>query len=79
VERRVRVIYSADPTDEYSKNLREDADQSFAAAGFEVEDQLYVPAPAPEGVSGDGARSVGEAECGYGGLVLFAGPAARHP
>ncbi|MFG1625961.1 hypothetical protein [Kribbella sp. NPDC049227] len=73
VRRTVRVVYSSDPTDEYSKNLRDDADRSFAAAGFTVQDLSFVPSPAPAGLSGDGARSVGEGACGYRGLVFFAG------
>ena len=74
-EREVRVVYSADPTDEYSANLRDDAATSFAAAGFKVEKQGYKPSPASAGTpSGQpGARAVGDEACGYRGLVFFAG------
>jgi ABC-type branched-subunit amino acid transport system substrate-binding protein len=74
VRRTVRIVYSADPTDEYSKNLRDDAAKSFASHGFTVEKQGYKPSPAPAGTSGfPGAQTVGEKSCGYGGLVFFAG------
>jgi hypothetical protein len=73
VQRAVRIIYSADPTDEYSKNLRTDADQAFARMGFKIQDVPFVPAPAPAGVSGDGPRKAGESACGYRGLLFFAG------
>ncbi|MFC9688964.1 hypothetical protein ACFTSF_10520 [Kribbella sp. NPDC056951] len=73
IQRSVRVVYSSDPTDEYSKNLRADADTSFKAAGFAVQDVPFVPSPAPAGLTGVGARSVGEAACGYPGLMFFAG------
>jgi hypothetical protein len=73
VQRTVRVIYSADPTDEYSKNLQADANQAFARVGFKVQAHSFVPSPAPDGIAGDGARSVGESACGYPGLVFFAG------
>ncbi|MFV0131319.1 hypothetical protein ACLGI4_27030 [Streptomyces sp. HMX112] len=72
--RQVRVVYSADPTDEYSENLRDDAAAAFAAAGFPVEQQGYKPSPAPPEAAGrPGARTVGERACGYQGLVFFAG------
>ncbi|GAA0585169.1 amino acid ABC transporter substrate-binding protein [Kribbella sandramycini] len=71
--RSVRVVYSSDPTDEYSKNLRDDAAASFGQAGFAVQKVPFVPSPAPAGLSGPGARSVGEAACGYPGMIFFAG------
>jgi ABC-type branched-subunit amino acid transport system substrate-binding protein len=76
VKPEVRIVYSADPTDEYSKNLRDDAAKSFAAHGFTVGKQGYKPSPTPAGTSGfPGAQTVGETACGYGGLVFFAGRA----
>ncbi|WP_107081813.1 hypothetical protein [Streptomyces sp. SBT349] len=73
-ERTVRVLYSADPEDEYSRTLREGAVEAFRGAGFEVETRSYAPSPAPDGLSGHpGARTVGEGTCGYRGLVFFAG------
>lgn len=74
LRREVRIVYSADPTDEYSKNLRDDAAASFSAVGFKVEKQGYKPSPPPAGTSGyPGARDIGEKACGYKGLVFFAG------
>jgi len=73
IRRKVQVLYSVDPSDEYSKNLRSDADRSFAGAGFSVDDKSYVPSPPPKRISGDGARSVGKAACRYTGVVFFAG------
>ncbi|WP_312866179.1 hypothetical protein [Streptomyces boluensis] len=74
LKKRVRVVYSLDPTDEYSQNLREDAAASFEAAGFDVEEQGYVPTPAaPDTPSGPGTQAVGQEACGYQGLIFFAG------
>ncbi|MGW3624688.1 ABC transporter substrate-binding protein [Streptomyces sp. NPDC000880] len=74
LQRAVRIVYSADPADEYSKNLRDDAAKSFGADGFTVEKQGYKPSPTPAGTSGyPGAQAVGEKACGYDGLVFFAG------
>ncbi|MEV0036219.1 hypothetical protein [Streptomyces sp. NPDC050804] len=74
LKRAVRIVHSADPTDEYSRNLSDDAAKSFDAEGFTVERQSYKPSPAPAGTSGHpGAQSVGEKACGYDGLVFFAG------
>ncbi|MFE7135299.1 hypothetical protein ACFVIM_31015 [Streptomyces sp. NPDC057638] len=73
-QRHARIVYSADPTDEYSMNLRDDAFRSFVAAGFTVDRQGYKPSPAPPGISGHpGARTIGERGCGYQGLIFFAG------
>ncbi|UXY21237.1 hypothetical protein N8I84_22990 [Streptomyces cynarae] len=73
-ERAVRVVYSLDATDEYSANLRADAVAAFRHAGFHVDEQGYVPSPAPaDGSSGPGARTIGEQACGYRGLVFFTG------
>lgn len=73
--RRVRVVYSADPTDEYSRNLRDDAVASFSGADFRVEEQAYTPSPSSDTTASGklGARSVGEQACHYEGLVFFAG------
>ncbi|MFM9370663.1 ABC transporter substrate-binding protein [Streptomyces sp. Da 82-17] len=74
LKRRVRIVYSLDPTDEYSENLRQDAAKSFDAAGFAVQEEGYVPSPASPGTpTGTGTRAVGEQACGYDGLVFFAG------
>lgn len=73
-ERKVRVVYSADPTDEYSRNLRDDAVKAFALTDFKVEKHAYEPSSAAARSSGQhGARTAGEAACGYRGLVFFAG------
>ncbi|NUS84114.1 MAG: hypothetical protein HOY75_15605 [Streptomyces sp.] len=73
-KRTVRIVYSVDPTDEYSRGLRDDAVAAFVDAGFTVEQQGYKPSPAPAGISGHpGARTVGEEACGYQGLVFFTG------
>ncbi|WP_395575620.1 hypothetical protein [Streptomyces sp. BK79] len=73
-ERSVRIVYSLDPSDEYSANLREDAVRSFDSAGFRVTEQGYVPSPAPEGLPGGASPGeLGKKACGYGGLVFFAG------
>ncbi|MDI3405026.1 type 1 periplasmic-binding domain-containing protein [Streptomyces cavernicola] len=72
--RDVRVVYSLDPTDEYSENLRQDAAKSFRAAGFDVDEEGYVPAGgSPRTPTGPGTRAIGEQACGYEGLVFFAG------
>ncbi|MDQ7909088.1 hypothetical protein RB614_31655 [Phytohabitans sp. ZYX-F-186] len=70
----VRVIYSADPTDEYSNNLRDDARDAFKGEGFTVEEQSFKPERTLADVSGHpGARTVGEKTCGYPGIVFFTG------
>ncbi|MFE4055766.1 hypothetical protein ACFXP3_05550 [Streptomyces sp. NPDC059096] len=73
--RSVRIVYSADPTDEYSENLRADAAKSFDAADFDVEQQAFRPSPAAPGKASGypGPRTVGEHACGYDGLVFFTG------
>ncbi|WP_051947352.1 ABC transporter substrate-binding protein [Streptomyces scabiei] len=75
--RAVRILHSADPTDEYSANLRADAAESFADRGFAVEEQDYAPSPHAPGTpsSAPGAHKVGEDTCRYTGLVFFAGRA----
>ncbi|MEV6962469.1 hypothetical protein AB0M97_25425 [Streptomyces sp. NPDC051207] len=68
-------MYSADPTDEYSRNLRDDAVASFSAADWDVEEQACTPSPSSD-VTASGRRvprSVGEQACHYEGLVFFAG------
>ncbi|MER7841932.1 hypothetical protein ABTY98_40120 [Streptomyces sp. NPDC096040] len=71
---RVRVVYSADPTDEYSSNLRADAATSFHDAGFEVEQQAYKPASPSSGTpNAPGVSEVGAGTCHYPGLIFFAG------
>ncbi|MFJ2175044.1 hypothetical protein ACIQVO_21040 [Streptomyces sp. NPDC101062] len=73
-QRSVRIVYSADRTDEYSENLRADAATSFDSTGFTVEQQGYKPSPASSTPSGyPGPRTVGEQLCGYDGLVFFTG------
>lgn len=75
VQRTVRVIYSADSTDLYSPNLKDDAEKSFTAAGFRVQVKQYVPPQIRNGISQDGAQgahAVGEGACDYPGLVFFA-------
>ncbi|MET9440606.1 hypothetical protein [Streptomyces sp. NPDC006610] len=73
-ERSVRIVYSLDPTDEYSTNLREDAAESFGRADFHVTEQGYVPesasGPVPEGAT---PGEIGKRACGYDGLVFFTG------
>ncbi|MDI3421590.1 ABC transporter substrate-binding protein [Streptomyces luteolus] len=74
LKKRVRVVYSLDPTDEYSENLRQDAAKSFTDAGFEVDQEGYVPSSSSPGTpNGQGTRAIGEQACGYEGLVFFAG------
>ncbi|MEV0226828.1 hypothetical protein [Streptomyces sp. NPDC050704] len=74
-KREVRVVYSADRTDEYSRNLGDDAARAFADAEFDVEKKPYrpsgVPAAALSGTPGPSA--VGDQTCGYRGLVFVAG------
>ncbi|MFC4055761.1 hypothetical protein ACFOY4_39260 [Actinomadura syzygii] len=73
-ERKVQIVYSADPTDEYSNNLRDDAAGAFTGVGFDVEKRAYAPSTASTGTpSRPGAQTVGERVCGYRGLVFFTG------
>lgn len=70
----VRIVYSLDPTDEYSDNLRLDTRKAFHDAGFNTDPQGYVPAhPAAGTPPGPSALRVGEEACKFSGLVFFAG------
>ncbi|MFC0038050.1 ABC transporter substrate-binding protein [Actinomadura rayongensis] len=74
-KREVRVIYSADTTDIYSRNLKDDLAGSFAAHGFRVENVEYSP-PQAAGVDpldAPGPGEVGQQSCSYDGVVFFAG------
>ncbi|MFG2892409.1 ABC transporter substrate-binding protein [Streptomyces sp. NPDC048248] len=76
--RQVRVVSSADPTDIYSKNLRDDVAASFRARGFEVEKTAFAPPPAAGGApvsDAPGPGTVGQRSCSYPGVVFFAGRA----
>jgi hypothetical protein len=76
-KRKVRVVYSADPTDIYSDNLSDDVVGAFRGADFDVKREPFNPGTKPiEGGSGlTGAQTVGERACGYDGLVFYAGRA----
>lgn len=75
-ERRVRIIYSADPSDEYSSNLRDDMKKSMLGADFDVEDAAFTPGSGSAAGEGrPGPRLMGEQACGYDGLVFYAGRA----
>ncbi|AJE86018.1 hypothetical protein SLNWT_5642 [Streptomyces albus] len=69
ITRTVRIISSEDRTDEYSRNLREDARRSFEAAGFSVGTRSFAP---PKG-TGSGAVQLGQEACDFRGLLFFAG------
>ncbi|WP_220189070.1 hypothetical protein [Streptomyces phytophilus] len=72
--RSVRVLYSADPTDLYSDNLRDDAVAAFERAGFDVGVAGFEPSYSQAEASGrPGARTVGQDACNHRGLVFFAG------
>jgi hypothetical protein len=73
---KVRIIYSADSADNYSKSLRNDVYESFQDLGFEVDERTFVPTSAPESpppARTPGPRAISREICGYDGLVFFAG------
>ncbi|WP_461033543.1 hypothetical protein [Streptomyces mayteni] len=72
-ERSVRILYSADTSDQYSSTLWADAVEAFRSFDFEVESQAFEPTVTGPGTSEPGPRTVGEATCGHQGLVFFAG------
>ncbi|WP_153455657.1 type 1 periplasmic-binding domain-containing protein [Streptomyces smaragdinus] len=73
-KRSVRIMYSLDPSDTYSSNLRDDATRSFESAGFHVTRQGYAPdTRLGNTLTGATPSEVGKTACGYEGLVFFTG------
>lgn len=75
IARKVRIIYSADSADNYSKSLRDDAYESFRDLGFMVDERAFLPTSPPESpppARTPGPRTIGQEICGYDGLVFFA-------
>jgi hypothetical protein len=80
VTRSVRVYYSADAADVYSRNLRDDVVAAFHQQGFQTQAVAFTPSPAPGAPvaqAGDqvigNAAAAGRDTCSVNGLVYFAG------
>jgi hypothetical protein len=80
----VRVYYSDDATDTYIVNLRADVLATFAAKGFQVKAEAYLPSStvitqSAHVQTGDqligNANTAGRDTCSYHGFVYFAGRA----
>lgn len=76
---RVRIYFSDDPEDTWSKNLAEDLDKSFGKRQFSVESVQFTPTgkepgePAHRYVSD--SRQAGHDACGFDGVTVYAGRA----
>ncbi|SBW22705.1 hypothetical protein FDG2_3009 [Candidatus Protofrankia californiensis] len=73
IDRRVRVLRSADAQDTYSRNLSDDTVKSFAEVGFDAEVKEYRPGDIRGLPTDSSPRETGVELCGYRGLVFFAG------
>ena len=78
--RSVRVYYSDDAADVYSRNLRDDVMQAFHNRGFQTRAVAFTPSPAPEAAAAEAgddvignAAAAGRDTCSVNGLVYFAG------
>jgi hypothetical protein len=78
--RSVRVYYSDDAADVYSRNLRDDVLDAFHRQGFQAQAVAFTPSPAPGApVARPGDQVIGNAAaagrdtCSVNGLVYFAG------
>ncbi len=74
----VRILYSADPSDDYSSNLAADAEKLFGApgVGFRIEaTEAFAPDSwtSAEHVDAPSADDVGRQACGFPGVIFYAG------
>jgi hypothetical protein len=73
----VRIYFSDDPTDIYSKNLADDLAKSFGQRKFTVEHVQFTPTGnvpgRPTGRFVTDSKQAGRDACGFNGVVFYAG------
>jgi ABC-type branched-subunit amino acid transport system substrate-binding protein len=75
----VRIYFSDDPEDIWSKNLAEDLAESFERRKFTVESLQFTPDGNPQGKNERTPRSLADSKeagrdaCGFDGVVFYAG------
>ncbi|MER7212070.1 hypothetical protein ABT340_33870 [Streptosporangium sp. NPDC000239] len=75
IDRKVRILYSDDPMDIYSDNLKDDVEKSFKEIGFATEVIPYSTPSVDSSRISAGLIDLGRQACHYSGLIFFAGRA----